>query len=323
MNIVLVPLVSIIRSIQEECSRLQIICTKFIDEYTTPATIMVVHYNIDELGFSKLKIFIGKHYDRINGIFFDEAHLLNSWSDMMGTGKFVGVRGNLPLMYVFMSATMTDWHMQEIKRKMYVEDCVNIRLIDDNKQMEYRVIQQDNYEEALKSFVRCGEFEKLIIFVNTIEECGRYIRLVRGEYSGASFIFHGQLGLEYKERTLQEFEDTSKGIMVSTTALCAGYNNGSIESVLIMGNLYGFENVLQGMGRCGRRGQRCTSTLVISKQHINEDTFIRNNNILRTCFRVVVANYNGAFAVPCSGLEGYVECWYCRNFGLDKRLGIK
>ena len=139
IQLVIVPLQSLIRDIMLVAQHYQLSCTQFSNDTQKPTSLVIVHMNVDGFSVQSLKRFIGKNYSKINAIFFDEAHLLCSWNNLMGTDDLIGLRGNLDIKLVFISATLPLTTIEKISRMMCLEEYDVIQKFDDNPKMRYEV----------------------------------------------------------------------------------------------------------------------------------------------------------------------------------------
>jgi len=314
--IVVVPLVSICRDILDNCQSLNIGCYKFSDlgKYKTQANggIYIVQYGEDERVIKHLHDFIGFNCKTIHAIYFDEAHLLSDWGVMMECNKFIGLRGTQRVKYVFLSASLHVENIQVLKEMMVLEDADCISLYDDHFNMEYVVSvseTSDQVFEGVQDELNISKGKTLVFFpdIQTLQHYKAKLVTLN------PLSFYGSMSHEEKHKTLGIYEKTDRNIIFCTTALCAGYNYALIETVIVVGALHSWDNVMQAFGRAGRNGKKCKGVLALTAKQ--EKDKVLKGLLLRTeCFRKVASQKHGqVIPICCSVLYGSELCWFCQT----------
>ena len=184
--VLVVPLVSIIRDVTVNMQDFGISTFLFrdynFDSSFAKGGVYIAHYGEDEKVLVNIRAFIGYNSNHIQAIFFDEAHLLTEWTDLMNLRKFIGLRGTQKIKYVFLSATLNTATISSIKTMMVLDNFDTIRKYDDNSQMKYIVTVKPTNHELLK-----------------------YVRLQISTFAGKALVFFQDLKKlnYYKEKFIE------------------------------------------------------------------------------------------------------------------------
>lgn len=314
--ILVVPLVSIIRDIYSNCKALKIGCYNFSDIESVNSYanggIYLVHYGEDERVIENLRSFIGFNSNLIHCIFFDEAHLLHDWSDMMQCSKFIGLRGTQNIKYVFLSASLHYQNIQHLHHMMVLDDYDTISLYDDHFNIEY-VVSVSKSSEAVSQVV-LNELQgfrgKALIFFPDVSTLQMYVGLLA---FFKPLCYYGSMTNEDKYNNLQFFEQADSSIILCTTALGAGYNYGFIQKVIVVGALYSWDNLVQSFGRAGRNGMKCKGLLALTQKQ-EKDKSLSGLQLTTKCFRSILAEKHGhVISVSCRVLGNCEACWFCQT----------
>ena len=128
--------------------------------------------------------------------------------------------------------------------------------------------------------------------------------------------YHGKMDFNDKHESLKQYESCTSNIIVSTSALCAGYNNTNVDQIIVIGNLHSFENVLQAFGRAGRKGQSCNGVWILTPSELDK-SYDWGMDVSKTCVRVLISKYYGVFPIQCAALQDYRFCSICEIFSVS------
>lgn len=107
----------------------------------------------------------------------------------------------------------------------------------------------------LRDWVRRGEAEKVLCFVNSRRRCDDVYLSLRDAEPYQSFVHYSTLTKQQREYVERGFRSAQMAVCVATSTLELGIDIGSIEEVVLVDAPNTVSSFLQRIGRGGRRGE--------------------------------------------------------------------
>jgi len=171
------------------------------------------------------------------------------------------------------SATMTE-EIAELIKNNFIEP-VNISIaisgtpLDNIKQVAYPVLNFYTKVNLLSHLLQDkDEFSKVLIFSPNKKIADRLFDLLSEEFDSEIGVIHSNKSQNYRFRSIKQFNDDTKRILVSTDVMARGLDLDNITHVINLDVPTFPENYMHRIGRTGRAEQEGKSILLFTENEI-------------------------------------------------------
>jgi superfamily II DNA helicase RecQ len=216
---------------------------------------------------------------RLVCVFFNEAHVVLPHVD--GDWRDFGLACDLapklryacrfPLVFVVSTATLQHQHYVLLTNEMRLPSFSSVcsaSPIRSNLTFSLRVAQ--NWAQMLHALVAAvlAAPLRVIVFVPAVHLCSVLTDALAG-IGRPVFSYHAGLADELKAQTLHHFSSLSSAL-ITTTALSCGVNVADVSNVIVFGECFSTEALLQCGGRAARHGENGCVLFLTSPYYINK-----------------------------------------------------
>jgi RecQ family ATP-dependent DNA helicase len=205
----------------------------------------------------------------------DEAHCVHSMGDgfrpaYAKLGGHIGLINNVRINnglssvpMLFLSGTMSEKAILRIRQSFEIDDLALFqeKRERDNLKIEIRRIpSSEKVVKVIELARRTLEYGSMLVYVSDKQTAA--ILLERMKLRGLPVkLFHASLTAAEKQSNLLWFKNTDKGLLISTSALSAGFNKDNIRTVVHYHPPRSVEEYAQEIGRAGRDGKVADAVL--------------------------------------------------------------
>lgn len=259
-------------------------------------------------------------------IAIDEAHCVSQWGhsfrpDYLLLGLLKKQFPQIPAMAL--TATADEITQRDIIAQLNLTSCETILSSFDRKNIRYNVIEREDGNRQIDTFLKEHISESGIIYCSSrkrCEELGEFLKC-RGYPIG---IYHAGLDSELRTKVQDLFLKTEVIIMVATIAFGMGVNKSNVRFVIHANTPKSIENYYQETGRAGRDGLPAEALLLYKESDLEwqkkqlqeqsaslqreiESHKIDEMNAFTTatfCRRIILLNYfDEHLTAPCGNCD--------------------
>lgn len=208
-------------------------------------------------------------------------------------GKIGHLKSFIRAPFMCLTATASNKMRSKITKLLHLTNTKFIRLSPDKQNLKFG----EELEETFGGLLREFDGGKTIIYCRSLKDCGESYSLFNDEWDDLRVaMYHSKTPENIKERVLKSFLEVGGQcrLVIATSALGMGVNIPDVRHVVHYGVSSDLESYRQEVGRGGRDGKACTTTLFYRPYHLahcNESmrNFIKNPNNL--CRRKLLMKY--------------------------------
>ena len=216
---------------------------------------------------------------RLVCVFFNEVHVVlphvdGDWRDfglVCDLAPKLRYACRFPLIFVLSTATLQCQHfdlLTDTLRLPSFSGLLHASPIRCNLTFNLRVAQnQAQMLDALVSAVLAAPL-RVIVFVPAVHLCSILTDALSG-IGRPVFFYHAGLSDELKAQTLHYFSSLSS-VLITTTALSCGINVADVSNVIVFGECFSTEALLQSGGRAARHGENGCALFLTSPYYIDK-----------------------------------------------------
>ena len=321
-TVVILPLVALKQDQIRQCHDMNIECHVWsrgsdAEEIRHPL-IFVAMEQATQASFKRLLLRLDMS-NSLDGIIFDESHLVVTASSYRPRFRFLKALRELRCQFIFLTATLPPTMMTAFQQELLLVNPHVIRSSTIRKDLNYHVIRSPILDlqayavEMVQRFlqepwVMQDERARVIVYTLTRKEADAVAEALDGlrYYSDSGSV-------EEKAAALQQWVDGVKKIVVATSAFGVGVNYAHVRGVFHIGMPDNVIDFAQEVGRAGRDGQGGISGVFLK---LGQEVWTgqANEDLLPVAVRAMRA-YLGEPRCRAAVLSDFLDqaTWHCRD----------
>lgn len=199
---------------------------------------------------------------RLVAIIYNEAHVVlphvdGDWRDFGAACDLapkLRYACQFPLVFVISTATLQDGHFDYLTDTLRLPSFSSVcraSPIRRNLTLSLRVVAHARMHAALVEIVVAAPL-RVIVFVPVVQLCS-VLKNALSAVGRPAFTYNADLDDAVKADTLRNFA-SMRSVLITTTALSCGMNVADVSDVVIFGQCFSTEALLQSGGRAARHG---------------------------------------------------------------------
>jgi superfamily II DNA helicase RecQ len=215
---------------------------------------------------------------RLVCIFYNEAHvalphvdgLFRNFGPICELAPILRHACQFPLVFVCCTATLQPQHFKLLAATLCLPPFTSLcraSPIRRNLTISLRVVAQAQLIATLVEIALAAPL-RVIVFVPIVKLCSE-LKDALSAVGRPIFTYHADMEDSVKANTLRDFSSLSS-ILVTTTALSCGMNVANVSDVVIFGQCFSTEALLQSGGRAARHGDSGRVVFLTSPYYIRK-----------------------------------------------------